>query len=112
MPKVKAVKFFISAQFGNVDTGRILEVSDHQAKAFVSHGFVKLMAEDVPPESKKSPDREGRSPLDFTPPAGGRQASGSSSQAGTVSQKRTAKKSVSGAKRARKKRAKKKPKTS
>ena len=112
MPRVKATRFFISAQFGNVDTGRILEVSDHQAKAFVSHGFVKLMAEDVPPESKKSPDREGRNPLDFTPPAGDQQASGSSSQAGLASRKRIVKKSVPGVKRARKKRAKKKPKTS
>lgn len=112
MPKVRVVRFFISAQFGNVDVGQVLEVSDLQAKAFVSHGFAKLVTSLPPPESKKSPVKEGQSPLDFTSPAGDRQGRGSSSQAGLVSPKRIVKKSVSGAKKVRKKRAKKKPKTS
>jgi len=112
MPRVRATRFFISEQFGNVDAGKILEVSDHQAKAFVHHGFAKVIKPAVPPESKKTPAKEGQNPLDFTSPAGGRQEAGSSSQAGTVSKKRIARKSASGAKKGGKKRAKKKPKTS
>lgn len=87
-------------------------MSDHQAKAFVSHGLAKLVKPDVLPKNKQAPAKGGQNPLDFTPPAGDRAGSGSSSQAGPALRKKTVKKSVSGKKKARKKRAKKKQKTS
>jgi len=109
MPKVIAQRFFISAQFGNVHAGRVLEASDLQAQAFITHGFVKLVKPEVSPKVKTAATREGQDPLDFTPPAGGRQGAGSSSQAGLVLPKRIVKKSGPGVKPARRKRAKKKP---
>ncbi len=110
MPKVKAIRFFISTQFGNVDVGQVLEVSDQQAKAFVSHGFAKLLASDVSLPKKNAASVEGQGPLDFTPPAGGPQERGSSSRAGLVSPKRIVRKSGAGVKKRGKTRAKRKPK--
>ena len=112
MQKVIALRFFISAQFGNVEAGQVLEATDYQAKLFKEHGLAKLIKSGVPPESKKAGDREGQNPLDFTPPAGDPLVRGSSLRAGAVLQKKTAKRSMPGAKRGKKKRAKKKPATS
>jgi hypothetical protein len=82
---VKAVRPFISAQFGNVEPGRVLEMPDAKARFLMRSGLVAEHANPLPNGSSSS----------FRKPVDAGQA-GSSLPADQASQKKTVRPSEGG----------------
>lgn len=82
---VKAVRPFISAQFGNVEPGRVLEMPDAKARFLMGSGLVVEHASPLPNGSSSS----------FRQPVGVRTA-GLSSQADQASMQRIVRPSEGG----------------
>lgn len=51
---VKVKRFFISSVYGNVDEGRILDISDAKAKQLIAAGLVSVYASSVADVAKQS----------------------------------------------------------
>ena len=83
---VRVKRFFISSTFGNVDEGRILDLSDAKAKQLIGAG---LACEHVSPVSVSRPASSFQSPVEANQP-------GSLSPAGQALQKETVKSSEAG----------------
>lgn len=97
--RVIAKRAFISAQFGNVDAGQVIEMSEDYAKMLKEHGLVDISTS---PAVKKNPGpKKEDSSADFTQPTEDN-SGGSSSQADQASPGPTVKKSGSGGKTKRK----------
>ena len=84
---VKALRPFISSQFGNVSPGRVLDVPDAKARFLVRSGLVKEQASPLPNGSSSS----FQNPVDAK--------AGSSLPADQASQKETVKLSEGGKKK-------------
>ena len=76
---VRAKRFFISSVFGNVDAGRIIDMSDSKAKQLIDAGLVSPLAVQAPPKVEAS---------NFPSPVEAGKV-GSSLPVGQVSQKQT-----------------------
>lgn len=95
--KVQATRFFISAQFGNVDENQILDMSDRQASALMDAGLVKEFKFNV----NKVVEQGEVSPV-FIQPTSEMITPGSLSPAARASVKKTVKKSTTGGSKAKK----------
>lgn len=91
---VRSNKFFISAVFGNVDEGEVLNVSEAQAKLFIENGLASLV--EAGPSGDK-PKVETK-PTVFHSPVEPQEAPGSSLPADPVSHKKIVSESGHGAK--------------
>lgn len=85
---VKAKRFFISSVFGNVDAGRVIEMSDSKAKQLIDAGLVAVHEIQTPPKVEAS---SFPSPVEAD-------TAGSSLPAGQVLPSPIVKESVAGAK--------------
>ena len=86
---IKVKRFFISSVFGNVDEGRVLDVSDIKGRQLIGAGLAVEHGVAVSTEQKQS---------SFQSPVGAGKA-GSSLPADQASQKQTASESAPGAKK-------------
>jgi hypothetical protein len=91
--KIRAIKNFTNTTFGNVYIGRVLDVSDADARRFIENGLARPYAAAGP-----SDDSQGGAVNFSIPPGGGMKPSGVSSPAGQALPQKTAKKSGSGGK--------------
>lgn len=93
--RIRATKFFISTAFGNVDVGRILDVSEGQGKHLIEHGLASVLKEAGPVDGLPKVQEKQSS---FSLPVEAKEAPGSSLPAGQVSQKKIVNASESGVK--------------
>lgn len=93
--KIIAKRPFVSSKagMGNIPAGRIVDTDDDYAKMLINAGLAEEYSAPPAPRASGQPS--------FTSPVGAKQKNGSSSPAGRASQKKTAKKSKSGAKKKR-----------
>lgn len=86
---IKVKRFFISSVFGNVDEGRVLDVSDSKGKQLIQAGLAFELTKTVSMEMNQS---------SFQSPVGAGKA-GASLPADQASQKQTVNESAPGAKK-------------
>lgn len=97
--KVRAIKAFISAKLGNVDSGQVLDVSPAYADHLVENKLCTVI--DAAPATPARPEpaaSDSKKDTAAGPDTTDRQ-SGSASQAAQASQKKTSKPSTGGSKK-------------